>query len=169
MIIRLDSGVITTRALAVTISNGPYTGLGFTVAPNARLDDGLFDVCVFSRFSRTELIRHFRSIAFGRRQYSPKVRSFRSARVQIDGVHPLPCRADAEDLGMTPVTYQVRPSALNVIVPARPEQAADSATYGEPAAGEPSVVRTWARVAIGAALATALAMVGRWLWDRRSA
>lgn len=167
MIIRLDSGVITTRALAVTISNGPYTGLGFTVAPNARLDDGLLDVCVFSRFSRTELIRHFRSIAFGRRQYSPKVRSFRSARVQIDGVHPLPCRADAEDLGMTPVTYQVRPGALNVIVPARAEQAADSATSGEPAAGENSVITILARVTLGVTLAAALALVGRWLWERR--
>jgi diacylglycerol kinase (ATP) len=169
MIIHLDSGVITTRALAVTVSNGPYTGLGFTVAPNARLDDGLLDVCVFSRFSRTELIRHFRSIAFGRRQYSPKVRSYRSARVQIDGVHPLPCRADAEDLGMTPVTYQVRPGALNVIVPARPEQAADPAQYGEPAAGESSVVRTWGRVALGVILAAALALVGRWAWSRRRA
>ena len=44
MIIHLDERVLTTRALAVTISNGPYTGLGFTVAPNARLDDGKFDI-----------------------------------------------------------------------------------------------------------------------------
>ena len=169
MIIRLDSGVITTRALAVTVSNGPYTGLGFTVAPHARLDDGLFDVCVFSRFSRTELIRHFRSIAFGRRQYSPKVRSYRSSRVQIDGVHPLPCRADAEDLGVTPVTYQVRPGALNVIVPARPEQEADPAAYGDPAGERSSVVLTLARVTLAVMLATALALVGRWLWQRRRA
>lgn len=169
MIIRLDSGVITTRALAVTVSNGPYTGLGFTVAPHARLDDGLFDVCVFSRFSRTELIRHFRSIAFGRRQYSPKVRSYRSSRVQIDGVHPLPCRADAEDLGVTPVTYQVRPGALNVIVPARPEQEADPAAYGDPAEGRSSVVLTLARVALGVILATAVTLVGRWLWQRQRA
>jgi diacylglycerol kinase (ATP) len=125
MIIRLDRRVLTTRALAVTVANGPYTGLGFTVAPNARLDDGLFDVCVFSRFSRTELIRHFRSIAFGRRQYSPKVRSYRSARVEIRGVHPLSCRADAVDLGVTPVTYQVIPGALRGVAPAGPTQAED--------------------------------------------
>jgi len=117
MVIRLDDRVLTTRALAVAVANGPYTGLGFTVAPEARLDDGLLDVVVFSRFSRTELIRHFGAIAFGRRRYTPRAATYRSARVRIDGVSPLPCRADARDLGTTPVEYAVRQGALRVVVP----------------------------------------------------
>ncbi|MEJ7697213.1 MAG: diacylglycerol kinase family protein [Candidatus Limnocylindrales bacterium] len=44
MELRLDEGVVRTRALMVTISNGPYTGVAMMVAPDARLDDGLFDV-----------------------------------------------------------------------------------------------------------------------------
>ena len=117
MVIHLDDRVLTTRALAVAIANGPYTGLGFAVAPDARLDDGLLDVVVFSRFSRTELLRHFAAIAFGRRRYTAKTATYRSARVRIAGVHPLPCRADAHDLGTTPVEYVVRPAALRVVVP----------------------------------------------------
>jgi diacylglycerol kinase (ATP) len=171
MIIHLDDRVLTTRALAVTISNGPYTGLGFTVAPNARLDDGKFDVCVFSRFSRTELIRHFRSIAFGRRQFSPKVRSYLSARVQIEGVHPLPCRADAEDLGTTPVTYQVKPGALRVVTPARPEQAAAPAQFGEgPATADEDTASPWAPVrwiAAGLVIVAGLGLAAHRLWWRR--
>ena len=69
MVLHLDDRVLTTRALAVAVANGPYAGLGFTVAPDAAIDDGKFDVVIFSRFSRTELIRHFVSIAFGRRRY----------------------------------------------------------------------------------------------------
>ena len=65
-----------------SISNGPFAGLGFTVAPGARLDDGLLDVRVFERFSRWELVRHFWSIAAGRRRYEPRVRTLRSATVQ---------------------------------------------------------------------------------------
>jgi diacylglycerol kinase (ATP) len=117
MILHLDDRVLTTRALAVSVANGPYSGLGFTVSPDAVLDDGLFDVVVFSRFSRTELIRHFASIAFGRRRYTARTMTFRSSRVRVEGVHPLPCRADAHDLGTTPVEYVVRPSALRVIAP----------------------------------------------------
>jgi diacylglycerol kinase (ATP) len=117
MILHLDDTVFTTRALAVSVANGPYAGLGFTVSPEASIEDGLLNVVVYSRFSRTELIRHFGAIAFGRRQYTAKIRTFTSRRVRIDGVHPLPCRADAHDLGETPVEYIVRPRALRVIAP----------------------------------------------------
>jgi diacylglycerol kinase (ATP) len=117
MVLHLDDRVLTTRALAVAVANGPYAGLAFTVAPDAVIDDGQFDVVVFSRFSRTELIRHFVSIAFGRRRYSAKTATYRTSRVHIEGVHPLPCRADGHDLGSTPVEYVVRPGALRVVAP----------------------------------------------------
>jgi diacylglycerol kinase (ATP) len=117
MILHLDERVLTTRALAVAVANGPYAGLGFTVAPQAALDDGKFDVVIFSRFSRTELIQHFAAIAFGRRRYSAKTATYRSARVRVEGVHRLPCRADGHDLGWTPVEYVMRPSALRVVAP----------------------------------------------------
>jgi diacylglycerol kinase (ATP) len=117
MVLHLDDRVLTTRALAIAVANGPYSGLGFTVAPDAAIDDGMFDVVIFSRFSRTELIRYFVSIAFGRRRYSAKTATYRSSRVHIEGVHPLPCRADGHDLGSTPVEYVVRPGTLRVIAP----------------------------------------------------
>ena len=117
MVLHLDDRVLTTRALAVAVANGPYAGVGFTVAPVAAIDDGKFDVVIFSRFSRTELIRHFASIAFGRRRYSAKTATYRSSRVRIEGVHPLPCRADGHDLGSTPVEYVIRPGALRVVAP----------------------------------------------------
>ena len=81
MEIRLDDRRIRTRALMVTVANGPYTGVGLTVAPEARLDDGKFDVLVFRRFSKVQLLRHLGSIAFGRRRYAPELRTYRSARV----------------------------------------------------------------------------------------
>jgi diacylglycerol kinase (ATP) len=120
MRIELDDRMVTTRALAVVVANGPYTGLGYTAAPDAELDDGRFDVRVFRRFSRWELVRHFGAIAFGRRRYEPKVATFRSARVRIEGYHPLSCRADGNDLGTTPVVYTVHPRALRVVVPPAP-------------------------------------------------
>lgn len=119
MIVELDSGAISTRALMVAVSNAPYLGLGMTVAPEARLDDGKFDVRVFRHFSRWELLRHLASIAFGRRRYAPQVRTYRSTTVRISGDRPLPARADSVDLGLTPVTYQTRPRSLRVVVPRR--------------------------------------------------
>lgn len=118
MQLELDDGRrVRTRALMVTVSNGPYTGAGMTVAPDAQLDDGRFDVRVFRGFSKWELMRHLAGIAFGRHRYAPHVSTYRSARVRVASRHPLPCRADARDLGTTPIEFSVRPAALRVVVP----------------------------------------------------
>jgi diacylglycerol kinase (ATP) len=116
MRIDIDGERVHTRALMVTISNGPYTGVGMTVAPDARLDDGRFDVRIFRHFSKFELLRHLGSIAFGRRGYSPHVTTYRGAAVRVESHSPLPCRADSEDLGSTPLECRVRRAALRVLV-----------------------------------------------------
>jgi diacylglycerol kinase (ATP) len=118
MEIALEEGVVRTRALVVTVANGPYTGAGMTVAPDARVDDGRFDVTVFEHFSKLELIRHLGSIAFGRHRYVPHVSTYRSAFARISSMRPLPARADSRDLGTTPVEFRVLRAALPVIVPA---------------------------------------------------
>jgi diacylglycerol kinase family enzyme len=122
MELRLDDRRIRTRALMVTVSNGPYTGAAMTVAPGARLDDGKFDVRIFRRFSKLQLLRHLASIAFGRRRYAPEIATYRSKRVSVDSAHPLLCRADAEDLGTTPVEFVTLPGSLRVVVPTADER-----------------------------------------------
>ena len=117
MTIELDRQTVSTRGLMVAASIGPYLGLGMTVAPAARLDDGRFDVTIFSTYSKWELLRHLASISFGRRRYAPQARTYRSAEVRITSVHPLPARADGTDLGHTPVSYRTRSRALRVVVP----------------------------------------------------
>jgi diacylglycerol kinase (ATP) len=127
MRIELDDGrILHTRALMVTVANGPYMGLGMTVAPAARLDDGRFDVRVFRHFSKFELLRHLGSIAFGRLHYSPHVQTERSAFVRIKSARPLPIRADSKALGYTQLECRVKPAALRVIVPAPAQSPAAS-------------------------------------------
>jgi diacylglycerol kinase (ATP) len=100
----------------VTISNAPYTGVAMTVAPDALLNDGKFDVVVWEHFSKRELVRHLMSITFGRRSYSPHTSMHRSVAVTVVARRPLPARADSHDLGTTPLECRVRPRALRVIV-----------------------------------------------------
>ena len=101
----------------VVMALGPYTGAGMTVAPEARLDDGKFEVRIFRGFSKLELLRHLAGIAFGRYRYAPHVSTYRAAQVRVTSHHPLPCRADSHDLGTTPLEISIRPRALCVIVP----------------------------------------------------
>jgi diacylglycerol kinase (ATP) len=110
---------VRTRALMVVIALGPYTGAGMTVAPEARLDDGKFDVRIFRGFSKPELIRHLAGIAFGRYRYAPHVSTYRAAHVRVTSHHPLPSRVDSHDLGSTPLEVSIKPGSLCVIVPRR--------------------------------------------------
>jgi diacylglycerol kinase (ATP) len=134
MTIQLDDRRIATRALMITVSNGPYTGAAMTVAPDARLDDGEFDVRVFRHFSKPRLLRHLVSIAFGRYRYAPEVETYRSTSVRIESARPLPARADSRDLGTTPVEFRVRPHALRVVVAPRAARGSAGAGSGSPPA-----------------------------------
>jgi diacylglycerol kinase (ATP) len=111
----LDGRTSTMHALMIAVANAPYTGLGLTLAPEAVLDDGRFDITVFRGFSRWQLIRHLGAITAGRHRYSPKVTTFRAKKVVVEAHRRLPVRADADDLGTTPATFTVRPGALRVV------------------------------------------------------
>jgi diacylglycerol kinase (ATP) len=112
--LRIDGTTLATKALLVTINNGPYGGLGFSFAPDARLDDGCFDVRIFRHFSKRELLLHFWSIAFGRRAYAPHIETVRGASVMVES-RGRSWRADGWTGGQTPVEFGIRPRALRVI------------------------------------------------------
>jgi diacylglycerol kinase (ATP) len=102
-------------ALMVIVSNGPYFGMNFHVAPDERLDDGLLTVTVFSRYSKVQLWWHFLAIAFGRREYSPKAIAFRVRRLQIAGLRPLPVHLDGTpQKGLWPLDIECQKGAISI-------------------------------------------------------
>jgi YegS/Rv2252/BmrU family lipid kinase len=113
---------------SITVAIGPFLGPAMAVAPGAKVDDRQFDVVVWERLSRLELLRHFGSIASGRRAYHPKARRLKGRTVQVEGVRrQFMVHADGHTLGPAPVRFELIPAALAVIV-------------GEAPAGEPSAV-----------------------------
>lgn len=109
---------ITLSALMLTVSNGPYFGMNFTVAPDQRMDDGLLTVTVFSRYSKIQLWWHFLSIAFGRREYCPKTVAFRVKKLHIDSPRILPVHLDGTpSKELWPLDVECKPGALKVFQP----------------------------------------------------
>lgn len=106
------------KALLIAIANGPYYGTGFTVSPDAIMDDGLLTVSIFRDFSKWELIRHFWSISKGQYNYSPKIETYHVAEVRLTSLAQLPVHIDGHPIGFLPVTLKAIKHALKVIVPA---------------------------------------------------
>jgi len=114
-LLRRQGRDIRLSALMLTVSNGPYFGMNFAVAPHQRMDDGLLTVTVFSRHSKLQLWWHFFSIAFGRREYCPKAVAFRVSKIRLDGPRPLPIHLDGNPQeGLWPVDIACRHAALQV-------------------------------------------------------
>ena len=120
--IGVDGRRMTTRALAILVTTGPYVGAALGVVPEARIDDGMLDVVIFPRFSPWDLLRHFALIAFGRARYHPHIRRLSGRHVRVETSEPLPVRADGSNYGTTPVEIRLAPHRLTV-VSGRSEQA----------------------------------------------
>jgi diacylglycerol kinase (ATP) len=118
MRVTIDGRSHRTGSPAVTVSNGPYHGLGFAISPDADPTDGQLDVVVFRGMSRLEVLRHFVAVARRRPRRDPRIVESRARRVTIEGTRrSLPAHADGESIGDTPVTLEVRPAALRLFRP----------------------------------------------------
>jgi len=126
----LDKKIVRARALVVLVANGPYWGYSVPLAPDAKVDDGEFDVVVFRNFSKTDFIRHLMAALLnrdgveepgsqhgrGRRTHHPKLQTYRARQVRVLARgRPLPVHADAQSRGYTPVSIEIVPGVLRVI------------------------------------------------------
>ena len=112
-------GVEAFRARMISVANGPYVGAAYAIAPGARIDDGILDVVIFRRMGILRLLVHLAMIAGGRPLPPPpeaRLLKVRSVTIRKQRGRPLPVHADGESAGITPVTMDVVPGALKVIV-----------------------------------------------------
>lgn len=105
--------------LLTVVANGPYYGGGYTVAPGARLTDGMLTVSIYRNFSKLELFRHFWSISRGRYHYHPKIETYSAAEVTLSSPVEMPVHVDGKPLGNLPVTLKSLPKALRVYAPVK--------------------------------------------------
>jgi YegS/Rv2252/BmrU family lipid kinase len=126
--VQIDGRTHQVRAPMVAVANGPFVGAAYAVAPDARVDDGLLDVVIFHGASVPRMLFHLLAVAGGRRlSIPPEARMLRGRSIRIAGRRrrrTLPVHADGTPIGATPMTFEVVPSALRVIVGAAEEGAA---------------------------------------------
>jgi YegS/Rv2252/BmrU family lipid kinase len=102
----------------VIVANGRYFGGGMMICPQARSDDGLFDVLLIGDVTKAELARTLPKIYRGTHLPHPKGELLRGSSVSVESPEPLPLELDGEQPGTTPVHFEVVPAALRLRVPA---------------------------------------------------
>jgi diacylglycerol kinase (ATP) len=99
--IGLDDKIIETEAMLIAVANGSSYGAGMLVCPDARMDDGLFDVMILRPVSKIEFIKVFPKVFKGSHIDHPKVDIYRSKCVSLTA--PAIAYADGERVGTLPV------------------------------------------------------------------
>jgi diacylglycerol kinase (ATP) len=108
-------GVTSVRdALFVEVCNSKKTGGDMIIAPDAEVDDGLFDIIIAKAMNRRQVLALFPQIFKGTHVYSPLVESFRcrTIRARFDTIEPV--SPDGEQTGDTPLSAEIVPKALEL-------------------------------------------------------
>lgn len=133
----IDGGTpIKGRLNSVIVANGRYFGGGMRIAPNARMDDGLFDIVTLGDLGRLELVANIPRVYRGTHLTHPKVRSYQGREVvvrtpervlvDLDGEQPGLCGtrpAETGPAGARPAgadragaVFTILPGQLDVII-----------------------------------------------------
>jgi len=104
---------------SVLISNMPFLGPHFQIAPDSSCHDGLLDVMVFSDMTRLDLI-DYALPGVGQDENAPvadpRLQHFHVRKLTISSDPPLPILADGASLGEGSMTLEVKRQALKVLV-----------------------------------------------------
>ena len=84
------------------------------MAPNAEIDDGVFDVLILHPVTRRKLLQLFPRIYTGTHIEDDSVEVIRGARIRFESEVPLALTPDGETFGSTPIEVEMLPGAVEM-------------------------------------------------------
>jgi YegS/Rv2252/BmrU family lipid kinase len=103
---------------SVGVCNSKAYGGGMQAAPQAVLDDGLFDVILCGTHAKRQfLLRTLPGVFKGTYLDLPWITCFTGKTVEVSADRPFTMYADGDPLADLPCTVRVRPRSLHVVVP----------------------------------------------------
>jgi YegS/Rv2252/BmrU family lipid kinase len=116
--LRLEDDIIEVTPLLVTIANTEQYGNGAIIAPHAKPDDGILEVCVVDPMNFTEFVMNATKLFNGKADTIPSITYYRAKTATIEKSGPVLFHVDGEaQMSDGPVKVSVLPQALKVIVP----------------------------------------------------
>jgi len=118
--ISLDGEPHREQLIMCTIANTSRMALADTMAPDARITDGLLDVVLIGDLSRLEILKYYRAIKTHTHLQLPKVACVKAKEVRIESRGgPMNVHCDDRVVGQTPAVFAVEPGALRVLMEKR--------------------------------------------------
>ena len=104
---------ISGNKLLVDISNGRRAGGGFYIAPEAKADDGLFDIIIVDALSPFQRLRYLPVIEKGKHLNLSFIHHFRTKNIRIESTEMIQYHLDGEYDKAQNLEIEILPAALN--------------------------------------------------------
>ncbi len=101
----------------MAIANGAYYGGGMRIAPEAKPDDGLLDVCVVGNISRLTAIRQLPNLYRGTHVRHPAVTIRSGTSISVAGDAATRAHLDGEPFGGLPLRVTLSPASIDIAAP----------------------------------------------------
>jgi diacylglycerol kinase family enzyme len=105
------------KILLAAIANGKYYGGGMLPAPEAEIDDGLFDICLVSEVSRLQILDLFPKYMKGLHGQLKQVSFHKGKKINIESSDNVCLNIDGEIVTSKSINFEILESAINVIFP----------------------------------------------------
>ena len=102
--------------ILLTIGNGSTFGGGFKLMPEAKIDDGVFEVCSVGKLSGLKRFLNIHRLSNGTHGILKAVDSYQAKEVYVEENPQLFAHIDGERMGQPPYKINVIPNALRVRV-----------------------------------------------------
>jgi lipid kinase YegS len=106
--------------LLFAVGNARATGAGVTIAPLARIDDGLLDLCVVEPVARLAFGGLLLELKRGEHLDRDGVHYAQTPWVRVESETPVAVNVDGEALTLTTLEYTVAAAAVQVLAPQDP-------------------------------------------------
>lgn len=116
--IAVDGRRTDSKNLLIAVGNGICAGGGFYLTPDAKVDDGVLDICLIEEISTLGILRLMPSVMRGNHQRQSCVRFEKGKSITVNVSRPTCVHSDGEILGteIDNLHIDLVPRALNVIV-----------------------------------------------------
>ena len=105
------------RVMMVTVANAPFYGGGMKIAPDANMNDGVFDICIVQEISKLELLQQFPRVFKGTHIFHPRVLMKTGKRIRLVSNENRDICADGEYVGSLPGECTIGTQKIQIMTP----------------------------------------------------
>ncbi|WP_424962536.1 diacylglycerol/lipid kinase family protein [Ekhidna sp.] len=111
---QIDGKPLQKDLILLTIGNGTTFGGGFNLMPEARIDDGLLEICEIGKVSGLRRFLNINKLSGGSHGSLKEINFYKAKSVKVEANDMLYAHIDGERIGQPPFEIKVLPEAMQI-------------------------------------------------------